>query len=277
MYVCSDVSGRNTSMSRPKRKKTDTQRSSVVGATEKQELLGILRDDKNGRLMKLKLRDKGLPLQDRSWLRNTQVEKALNEIIHPMEPGAQSLDKEQARLVLCSRSDDSTRGLRILVVECGQLNISSACRLVGCVGRPAVSYQRTEIQACEAFDKARRGQQVLVLVDGGPGCGKTKVTNSLAQALELQGITPAYTGSTSMAAMNYPTVFILHQMMGFGGDTRAWSDNFVRRVYSNNKKRREVKARLGNDVAKKVLLVIDEISSLTYCVQFASTLWRSVV
>ena len=59
-------------MSIPKRQKTDTENSSVVEAVSKQESLdALLRNDRNGGLMKLKLRDEGLPAQDRSWLWTT--------------------------------------------------------------------------------------------------------------------------------------------------------------------------------------------------------------
>lgn len=116
---------------------------------------------------------------------------------------------------------------------------------------------------------------MLVLVDGGPGCGKTKATNTLAQALELVGVTAAYTGSTGTAATNYPGGFTLHGMMGFGFDTRAGVG--FRKFYTKDTTRRKVKKRLGNNQAKKILLVIDEISALSYSVQFASTLGWSVV
>ena len=147
--------------------------------------------------------------------------------------------------------------------------------MVGCVGCPAVSYQRTEIQARDAFQKGYKGEQVLVLVDGGPGCGKTKATNTLAQALELVGITAAYTGSTGTAATNYPGGFTLHGMMGFGFDTRVGVG--FRKFYTKDTTRRKIKKRLGNNQAKKILLVIDEISALSYSIQFASTLGWSVV
>ena len=56
-------------MSRPKRQKTDTKMSPAVEVVQKPEITDtLLRDDRNGELMKLKLRNKGLPAQDRSWL-----------------------------------------------------------------------------------------------------------------------------------------------------------------------------------------------------------------
>ncbi len=56
-------------MSISKRQKIDTENSSVVKTVAKYDRLAALsRRDKNGGLMKLKLRNKGLPEQDRSWL-----------------------------------------------------------------------------------------------------------------------------------------------------------------------------------------------------------------
>ncbi len=56
-------------MSISKRQKIDTENSSVVEAVAKYDRLEALsRRDRNGGLMKLKLRNKGLPEQDRSWL-----------------------------------------------------------------------------------------------------------------------------------------------------------------------------------------------------------------
>ena len=59
-------------MSRQKRQKTDTKMSPAVEVVQKPEITDtLLRDDRNGELMKLKLRNKGLPAQDRSWLWTT--------------------------------------------------------------------------------------------------------------------------------------------------------------------------------------------------------------
>ncbi len=59
-------------MSIQKRQKTDTENSFVVKDFAKYDRLGsLLRHDRNGELMKLKLRNKGLPAQDRSWLWTT--------------------------------------------------------------------------------------------------------------------------------------------------------------------------------------------------------------
>ena len=53
-------------MSTPKRQRTDTTKSSSLEVLLFQDQR--LRNDKNGGLLKLKLRNEGLPAQDRNWL-----------------------------------------------------------------------------------------------------------------------------------------------------------------------------------------------------------------
>ena len=103
-----------------------------------------------------------------------------------------------------------------------------------------------------------------MLVDGGPGTGKTRACNKLTEALELLHIKAAYTGSTGTAATNYVGGHTLHGMMSFGRDLQD-SDSFQKK-FQSLKTRREVLKRLGDGRASKVVLVIDEISALPYSV-----------
>ena len=46
-------------------------------------------------------------------------------------------------------------------------------------------------------------KQFLIMLDGGPGTGKTKTTNRLAEAIDVLCMKTAYSGSTGTAATNY--------------------------------------------------------------------------
>ena len=59
----------------------------------------------------------------------------------------------------------------------------------------------------ETFALAKIPEQFFVLVDGGPGTGKTKTTARLAEALKLLDMTTAYTGSTGTVATNFRADF----------------------------------------------------------------------
>ena len=101
-----------------------------------------------------------------------------------------------------------------------------------------------------------------MLVDGGPGTGKTRATNTLAEALKLLHIKPAYTGSTGTAATNYVGGHTLHGMMDFGRDLAK--GEWFQKKFRSAKTRREVIEKLGDINPSKVVLVIDEISALPF-------------
>ena len=114
----------------------------------------------------------------------------------------------------------------------------------------------------ETFALAAEAKQFFIMVDGGPGTGKTKTTNRLAEALGILDMTTAYTGSTGTAATNYVGGYTLHNMMSLGitmpiGQT-------VKKRYSTTSMRHDIMKRLGGQTAGKIVLVIDEISGLTY-------------
>ena len=114
----------------------------------------------------------------------------------------------------------------------------------------------------ETFALASKPQQFLILVDGGPGTGKTKTTTRLAEALNLLNMTTAYTGSTGTAATNYKNGYTLHSMMGFG--RKMCSSKALKKKYANVTTRTAIMKRLGGSQPGKIVLVIDEISGLKF-------------
>ena len=114
----------------------------------------------------------------------------------------------------------------------------------------------------ETFALAMEPKQFLILVDGGPGTGKTRTTARLAEALSMLGMTTAYTGSTGTAATNYVGGLTLHSMMGLG--RKMPSGKNLASKYNNYSTKRDVKKRLGGSQPGKIVLVIDEISAITY-------------
>ena len=114
----------------------------------------------------------------------------------------------------------------------------------------------------ETFALAAKPKQFFVLVDGGPGTGKTKTTGRLAEALDILGLTTAYTGSTGTAATNYVGGQTLHSMMGLGITMPRGKK--LKKLYTNATTRRDVMKRLGGAHPEKIVLVIDEISALVY-------------
>ncbi len=114
----------------------------------------------------------------------------------------------------------------------------------------------------DAFALAKSAKQFLMLVDGGPGTGKTETTNRLTKALKLLDMTTAYTGSTGTAATNYVNGHTLHNMMGFG--LTMLRGKALASKYNHYVTREETMRRLGGGNPRKIVLVIDEISALTY-------------
>ena len=57
----------------------------------------------------------------------------------------------------------------------------------------------------ETFATASENKQFLILIDGGPGTGKTKTTNRLAEALKLLDMKTSNTGLTSRVPLQFPT------------------------------------------------------------------------
>ena len=114
----------------------------------------------------------------------------------------------------------------------------------------------------ETYALAARGEQFFILVDGGPGTGKTKTTSRLAEALSILDMTTAYTGSTGTAATNYVGGYTLHNMMGLS--ITMPSGQGVKKMYTAVDRRKEIMKRLGGQTPGKIVLVIDEISALIY-------------
>ena len=100
-----------------------------------------------------------------------------------------------------------------------------------------------------ALNKANENEQVLMLIHGKWGTGKTRTTNAILDGLKRIGIYAKCTGSTGVAATNYAGGMTSHALLGVSQATPAIIDRLTDHM-------KKVVNRLG----KATFLVCDEVS-----------------
>ncbi len=99
------------------------------------------------------------------------------------------------------------------------------------------------------LDMTNENKQVLALIHGKWGSGKTRTTNAILAGLERIGIYAKCTGSTGVATTNYVGGMTSHKLFGIGFTT----PRFIETMTPSMKK-------LVNRLGRATFLVCDEIS-----------------
>ena len=103
----------------------------------------------------------------------------------------------------------------------------------------------------------REGKQALILLNGGPGYGKTFETKKLMKALRLFQVQTVCTGTTGTAALSFPGGMTLHHLVKMG--IQPIPRRYIHGIYSRKgpKSRRQ---KVLNNLNGAEALTIDEIS-----------------
>jgi hypothetical protein len=101
----------------------------------------------------------------------------------------------------------------------------------------------------DTLDKANANEQVLMLIHGKWGTGKTRTTNAILDGLKRIGIYSKCTGSTGVAATNYTGGMTSHSLFGLNASTPT----FIERLTEHMKK-------IVNRLGKATFIVCDEVS-----------------
>ena len=82
----------------------------------------------------------------------------------------------------------------------------------------------------DTLDKANANEQVLMLIHGKWGTGKTRTTNAILEGLKRIGIYAKCTDSTGVAATNYTGGMTSHSLFGLGTSTPTLIEKLTLRM-----------------------------------------------
>jgi hypothetical protein len=150
--------------------------------------------------------------------------------------------------------DDNTKSLHKCLASCLFQNFSNEdlyCRAKEAVlGSKKFSLKGKQVDVFNhTMDKANNNEQVLMLIHGKWGTGKTRTTNAILDGLKRIGIHAKCTGPTGVAATNYAGGMTSHALFGIGRTTPT----LIERLTDHMKK-------VVNRLGKATFLVCDEVS-----------------